>query len=120
MSTRSVSVVWTPEDTQALRETADRHPTEAGTGTVDSERRRIGAEMSEYAVIFISTASASVRVEADDADEAIDKAWDAGPPTSLCHQCARAVDLSGEWEPDAVIDDITGDTVWERGRESNK
>ena len=35
--------------------------------------------MTEYTVYFSQSAEAIIRVEADDPDEAIDKAWDALP-----------------------------------------
>ena len=69
--------------------------------------------MPEYTVTFTTVASVNVRVEADDVDDAIDKAWDDAAIT-LCHQCARKVEVGDELEPDRVFDESTGDTVWER------
>lgn len=40
MNTQSVSVIWTPEDTQALRETADQHQAEIGTAITVREDRQ--------------------------------------------------------------------------------
>lgn len=68
--------------------------------------------MSNYTVYFTSVASASAKAEADDYEGAIDSAWDK-LPGSLCHQCSRKVELSGEWEPDIVVDAETDETVWE-------
>lgn len=71
--------------------------------------------MSEYTVHFIQTASAAItRVEAEDTDDAIEKAWDR-LPGPLCHQCARDVELAGEWEPECVTDS-DGETVWKEKR----
>lgn len=68
--------------------------------------------MSAYIVHFVTPASTSVRIEADDAEEAVDKACDE-VYVSLCHQCAGELDLAGEWEPEAVIDEA-GELAWER------
>ena len=69
--------------------------------------------MAEYTVYFSSGASAWVnKIQAEDADEAIDKACNEVHVT-LCHQCAREVDLSGDWEPEAVINEDTGKIEWE-------
>lgn len=65
-----------------------------------------------YTVYFSQSAGTAVRdVEADDAEDAIDKAYD-DLPGGLCHQCAARIDLAGDWEPEAVTDN--GKTVWER------
>lgn len=68
--------------------------------------------MTEYVVHFATTASTSERVTADDPEEAVDKAW-SEVYVSLCHQCGRECDLTGEWEPVAVTDLATGELVWE-------
>lgn len=75
--------------------------------------------MTEFNVYFTTVAGApGVTVEADDYEEAIDKAYasaDLPSPGGLCHQCALQFDLSGEWEPESVSD-ADGKTVWERRR----
>lgn len=68
--------------------------------------------MNNYTVYFSTPAETFVKVQAEDVDEAIDAAWDEVHVT-LCHQCAREVDMAGVWEPSAVIDDATGKAVWE-------
>lgn len=67
--------------------------------------------MSKFTVHFTTVASTTVTVEADDHDEAIDKACNE-VYVSLCHQCAGEADFGGEWEPEAVTDEA-GKTVWE-------
>lgn len=57
--------------------------------------------MSTYTVCFVSTASTTVDVEADDPDEAIDKACQE-VYVSICHQCNRNFELSGDWEPESA------------------
>lgn len=66
--------------------------------------------MPKYVVYFQSVAETRVEVDVDDPDDAIDTAWDR-VGGSLCHQCAHAVDLSGEWDPVEVAD-AAGKTVW--------
>ncbi|MGV8064590.1 hypothetical protein PJP13_24305 [Mycobacterium kansasii] len=67
--------------------------------------------MSEKYTVYLSGhAETSVTVEADDPDEAIDKACNAVHPF-ICHQCAREIDLGDEWEPNAVFTE-GGDIVW--------
>jgi len=68
--------------------------------------------MTEYTVYFSQSAEAIIRVEADDPDDAIDRAWDQ-LPGSLCHQCAEDVQLAGDWEPALVFDDDDKE-VWTR------
>lgn len=64
--------------------------------------------MPEYTVYFSTTAgSPGVRVEADDPDEAIEKACNSNNLPSLgsiCHQCAPKFDMGGDWEPTHVFD----------------
>ncbi|QSM87561.1 hypothetical protein I3U44_17175 [Mycobacteroides abscessus subsp. bolletii] len=75
--------------------------------------------MSEYTVYFTTVASSpGITVEADDPEDAINKAWDSDDLPSLgsiCHQCARAFDLGGEWEPNAV--ECDGKVVWSERNE---
>lgn len=59
--------------------------------------------MTKYRVNFTTVASAGIKIEADSADEAIEKADEIGIP-GLCAQCSGwgreiGIDL-GEWEPD--------------------
>ena len=68
--------------------------------------------MSEYTVYFSRPAEAIVRAEAEDPEDAIDKAWD-DLPGALCHQCAGDYQLAGEWEPEVVTDE-DGNEVWTR------
>jgi hypothetical protein len=51
--------------------------------------------MSTYRINFTTTASLWVKVEADDLDEAIDKAYDQKPSTDFADS---PFDL-GDWEP---------------------
>lgn len=48
--------------------------------------------MTRYRVYLSATASHSVEVEADNEADAMDLGEQQGPP-SLCHQCARGVEL---------------------------
>ena len=63
--------------------------------------------MPEYTVHFKSSAFTSVKVEAEDAADAIDKASGASMPT-LCAQCSgwgnedAAMEISDVWEADGV------------------
>lgn len=70
--------------------------------------------MSEYTVWFSTPAEAAVTVQADDPDDAIEKAYN-DLPGSLCHQCAHDYQVGGEWEPDVVLDGDSNE-VW-RSRE---
>jgi hypothetical protein len=71
----------------------------------------------EYTVYLNQMLSASVTVEADDPDEAIDKAHESDLPRGICAQCSGwgqkswSMDTSGDWEPDEVVDS-QGKTVW--------
>lgn len=69
--------------------------------------------MSEYTVHFVTCASTSVRVQAEDPDDAIDRAY-GDVYASLCHQCSRQLEVAGDWEPECVIDEESNDVVWER------
>lgn len=61
--------------------------------------------MAKYRVHFMTAASTSVEVEADSREEAVDVAFNE-VHVSLCHQCAREVDL-GEFElPSALFPGI--------------
>lgn len=68
--------------------------------------------MTAYSVHFTTPASRIVRVEADDPDEAIEKA-DNEVGCVLCHQCAGEIDLAGVWEPVVVFDDDKNEVAWE-------
>ncbi len=52
--------------------------------------------MNTYRVYFATEASSVVTVEAEDRDDAIDKAYERHY-VSLCHQCAHEVEL-GDFE----------------------
>lgn len=63
----------------------------------------------KYRVSMVQTASTMVEVEAEDIDDAIDKAWQEAPG-GLCAQCSGwnnppGVDLAGEWEASVVYDE---------------
>lgn len=70
--------------------------------------------MPEFAVHYTTVASTCVTVTADDVSDAIEKA-DRQVGRSLCHQCAREVELGGEWELDVVYNNETGKQVWQEG-----
>jgi hypothetical protein len=67
--------------------------------------------MSNYIVHFVTGASTSVRVEADNPDDAIKKAANE-VNVSICHQCADEFDLGDEWEPEVVTNE-DGVAAWE-------
>lgn len=69
----------------------------------------------KYRVAMVQTASTMVEVEAEDVDDAIDKAWQEAPG-GLCAQCSGwghgpGIDLAGDWEPSEVFDD-QNNQVW--------
>ncbi len=70
--------------------------------------------MPEYTVTFTAETSAVVTVNADDPDDAIERATE-HLPGSLCHQCAgyrREYSRDeGDFEPVTVVDE-SGDEVW--------
>lgn len=66
----------------------------------------------KYTVYLSGHAETSVTVEADDHDEAIEKACSEANPF-ICHQCAREIQVCEEWEPNAVFNE-DGDEVWAR------
>lgn len=69
--------------------------------------------MPEYKVYLSTPAEAFIKVEAEDPDDAIEKASDK-LRVNLCHQCARQVDVgAGVWEPTAVFDEVSGELVWQ-------
>ena len=70
----------------------------------------------KYKVYLNGHASASVEVEADDIDEAREKAENE-VYVSLCHQCAHEVEVSDDWETHSVYDD-TDHLVWTRSEEN--
>jgi hypothetical protein len=75
-------------------------------------------EMSTYQIVFTQVVSTSVEVEADDFDEAIDKAYvsDAMPSDNfICAQCsgwgqAYSID-TGQWEADEKYSLVDGKPV---------
>lgn len=70
--------------------------------------------MSTYSVYLESTVSTVVEVECDSLDDLDDVLWEE-VPGSLCHQCARTHETSGEWEVVTVYDgdeDVTDQTVF--------
>lgn len=71
--------------------------------------------MKRYRAWLSATATATVEFEADvehvtDPDDRRDTLEDAAykafPGVSLCHQCAKEADLSGDWEIGENPDDI--------------
>lgn len=62
----------------------------------------------KYTVHMTSTLSTEVEIEAEDYDDAIDKAYDSeGMPPDICAYCSGwgqswNMDTSGEWEPQEV------------------
>lgn len=56
-------------------------------------------ELHNWAVTYLATASRTIIVQASAADEAMDVADQEFESPSLCHQCARNMDL-GDWELD--------------------
>lgn len=74
--------------------------------------------MSTYRIFFTQVVSTSVEVEADDFDDAVDKAYgsDALPSSNfLCGQCsgwgqAYSID-TGEWEADEKAYMVDGESV---------
>lgn len=72
--------------------------------------------MATYTVYLQTIASTSVEVEADNEDEALDKAYDASMPT-ICAQCSgwgkeSYLELGDVWEANQVAD-ADGKVVWE-------
>lgn len=63
-----------------------------------------------YTVHLNGFANTSVTVEADDHDEAIEKACNEARPF-ICHQCAKEVEVGDEWEPNAVFN-ADDEVVW--------
>lgn len=68
--------------------------------------------MQEYTVWVVQSLSASVRVMAEDPDDAIDKAFRSNdmPSGTLCYHCSQHMDASGYWEPVSV--EVDGKEVW--------
>lgn len=71
--------------------------------------------MTEFRVHMSAVSSFSITVEAEDYDEAIDKAIEERSP-DVCAQCAGwrrkwSLDLGETWEADAV-EDSDGKEVW--------
>ena len=58
--------------------------------------------MSTYHVLLHQTVGTVLDVEAESTEDAIEKAY-AEAPSSLCHHCAREVEMGNDWE----IFDIT-------------
>ena len=71
--------------------------------------------MAKYTVYLTTTATTAVEVDAENPDEALDKAYDAGMPT-ICAQCSGwgkgyNLDMDGEWEASEVIN-ANDQVVW--------
>ncbi|MBD3778496.1 MAG: hypothetical protein IE923_04425 [Micrococcales bacterium] len=74
--------------------------------------------MSSYRIFFTQVVSTSVEVEADDLNDAIDKAYESGDlPSSnfLCAHCSGwgqgySID-TGEWEADEKAYMVDGESV---------
>lgn len=71
--------------------------------------------MSEFKVYFEGMAGLVVTVEADDAEAAIEKAYDE-VPSGVCAQCSGwgekwSLDVPDDWGLDSVADE-NGDTVY--------
>lgn len=80
--------------------------------------------MPEYTVYLSKGTEISVRVEAEDVDAAIDKAYEVDV-SGICAQCSGwgkkwGRDESDDMEPTAVIDESTGKTVWDSAAEAPK
>lgn len=65
--------------------------------------------MAKFTVYLTTTASTSIQVEAEDREEAIEKAESVGMPT-ICAQCSgmggdQNLDLSDVWDVDEVCDE---------------
>lgn len=72
--------------------------------------------MSSYTFYFTTVMSASVTVEAEDAEEALDLAYEELPPVGLCAQCTGwgqqwNRDTGGDWELDETSYDVDGSLV---------
>lgn len=72
--------------------------------------------MAKFEVHMSTVSSFSVTVEADDTEDAIEKADDLTP--SICAQCSGwgknyGLDLGDTWEPDAVV--LDGEDAWVAG-----
>lgn len=60
--------------------------------------------MSEYVIVWTSHASIRSTIEADSIEEALETSQ---PYATLCHACAREVDLGDDWEESgAYCDDV--------------
>jgi excinuclease UvrABC ATPase subunit len=73
--------------------------------------------MSEYTIYFTSTASCSIKVEADDLEAAIEEAWQEAP-SGVCAQCSGmgshskfSLDLSGDWDVDDSGYEVDGEYI---------
>lgn len=71
--------------------------------------------MAKYIVYLNTVASTSIEVEADNEDDAMEKAYDSGMPT-ICAQCSgwnqpHNLDLGDEWEA-TDVQDADGRIVW--------
>lgn len=69
--------------------------------------------MPQYQVHMSTVSSFSLTVEADDPDDAIEKAF--GDSPTICAQCSGwgkgyGLDLGDTWEPDAVT--LDGEDAW--------
>lgn len=53
--------------------------------------------MPKYLIAYTSIVETYVEIEADTLEEAEEEGW-MKIDASLCHQCARGIDLSGDWD----------------------
>lgn len=71
--------------------------------------------MSEYSVYFTQTVGVTVSVEADDIEDAIERAYDEAPG-SICAQCSgwgRSWDRDEDGELKLIaVSDESGNEVW--------
>lgn len=71
--------------------------------------------MAQYRIYFRQSASASVEVEADSFEEAVDLAYEE-LPGGVCAQCSGwnqswSLDLDGEWDVNESEYEVDGDYV---------
>lgn len=74
--------------------------------------------MTTYRVYLETYASTAITVEADDPDEALDKAYERAP-SRLCHQCTGygglpGIELAGDWEHHSTWDEDSGVEVYNK------
>lgn len=63
------------------------------------------ADLKRYSVMYSTTLTAVVEVEAESSAAARDKAnTTADLPHALCHQCSDEAEINGEWEISEVLE----------------